>query len=263
MGAALLGVRFWEFLREGTYFQLREIRVAGDTRGEREELLARLDVRIGDNLLMMSKQDVRRRVEAHPWVRRARVGKHLPDVLSIEIEERTPVALLSNARESTLYGLDEEGCVLPQLPRTELAEKGFLVVTGVPPAISFPGNLIEFPTPEPVMVAVRAVRESRWLAGAVAEIHWDPEKGYLLYPRRGISQLILGKQRVRERVSLLDRACAFLTSEAIEAQYVDVRFEAQGAVFRSDSLSEAKWLAQVDREKTAPGRVAAALGGME
>lgn len=257
--AGFLGFRLYEFIREGTYFELREIRVSGDTRGERMQILECLNVRVGDNLLLLSKEQVRRHAEAHPWVRHARVGKQLPNTLWIEILERTPVALLNNDRDRILFGLDEEGYVLPPLPGEEIAAKQYPVVTGVPANRCFPGNLIEFPALEPVPAAVRALRETIWLKEAVSEIHWDPDMGYVLYPDSGSRRLIVGKERVRERMAILDQAWGFFRSEGIETRYVDARFESQGAVFHAETLSEQQWLAYVGNEKAMPGPVAAAL----
>lgn len=258
-GVGVLACGLFEFLREGSYFELREIEVRGHTRAKQMEILDCLDARPGDNLLAVNKEEVRQRVEAHPWVRRARVGKRLPDTLWIEVEERSPVALLNNAREQTLLGLDEDGYVLPQLPNAELSTARYPVVTGIPAAVSFPGNLIEFPSPEPVSVVVKAICRSPRLKDVVSEIHWDAKRGYVLYPQSGSRQLLLGKRHVARRVDMLDQAWGFLSEQAIETYYVDTRFEAQGVVFRAELLSESQWLGYLEEGKKAPSRVAAAL----
>jgi cell division septal protein FtsQ len=258
-GVGVFGFGLFKFLREGSYFQLSNIEITNQTRAKREEILGCLNVRMGDNLVFLNEQEVRRRVEAHPWVHHARVGKRLPDTLWIELEERSPVALLSNARDGSLYGLDAEGYVLPSLPIKELAENNFPVVTGIPAVMCFAGNLLEFPVPDSVTVVVTEVLRSPRLRESISEIHWDPRSGYVLYPRHGARQVFLGKKAIRERVSILEQAWAFLTAESIEASYVDARFPSQGVVFRAESLPESRWLAYLEREQKASRQVVAAV----
>jgi cell division protein FtsQ len=261
MLAAIGGFAYglFRFLVEGPYFEVREILVEGQVRAEEEAVIGCANVKPGENLLLLDKDEVRRAVEAHPWVRVARVVKRLPNTLQIEVEEREPAALVNNAHDGVLYGLDNEGYVLPPLPAEEVAESEFPVLTGVAPALSFPGNLLEYPVDAPAAEVVNAVREEPALAGRISEIHWDHGKGYMLYPYYGSQCLLIGKHRIRERVAMLGQAWRFLEWNEIATRYVDVRFESQGAVFLAEDLTDAEWMALLEEERNAPEQLASAV----
>ena len=55
-------------------------------------------------------------------------------------------------------------------------------------------------------------------------------------------------------------AAKVLRERGIETRYVDVRFESQGAVFAAEGLTDSEWLAYLNEETKASGRVAAAAG---
>jgi cell division protein FtsQ len=253
------GYGLFRFLVEGPYFEVREILVEGQVRAATEAVTACANVSPGENLLFLDKEEVRKDVEAHPWVRVARVVKRLPNTLLIEVEEREPAALVNNAHDGVLYGLDAEGYVLPPLSAEEVAKSEFPVVTGIAPALSFPGNLLEYPRQAPVSEVVNAVREEPALADNISEIHWDHGKGYMLYPYFGSQCLLVGKDRIRERVAMLGQTWAFLERNEIATRYVDVRFESQGAVFLAEDLTDAEWMALLEEERNTPERLASAV----
>src|SRR3546814_12245316 len=61
-------------------------------------------------ILAIDLEALQERVIALPWVRTARVERHLPDTLFIAITERRPLALWQ--RHRTLALVDEDGVVI-------------------------------------------------------------------------------------------------------------------------------------------------------
>ena len=61
------------------------------------------------NLWVLNIKDLKRSLEAHPWIKAVRVRKHFPSTLSVDITERVPAALLLS---DSLVLIDREGVEL-------------------------------------------------------------------------------------------------------------------------------------------------------
>jgi cell division septal protein FtsQ len=77
------------------------------------------------NLLLLDIEELRDRIEAHRWVKEARVRKVFPSTLKVEITEREPAAILKSG-ESYLM-IDREGVWLEQLAAREDANLPLLL----------------------------------------------------------------------------------------------------------------------------------------
>jgi hypothetical protein len=136
----LLGVRAYEYVMQSGYFHVREVVVdqtstrslmAPDApyrpRLTREEILTTAGIGAGTHLLEADLEAMTQKLEAHPWVRWARIEKDLPDVLIVHVVEHVPSAILAPHLESSggptaaetlpqLLLVDELGEVFAQYP---------------------------------------------------------------------------------------------------------------------------------------------------
>ena len=91
-----------------------------------QAVLAAIGVESGGSLLGFNPESARRLLENLDWVKRARLAKVYPNGLSIEIEERRPIALWQTDGE--FYPVDEEGVAIASLDPGRFSR--LLVVTG-------------------------------------------------------------------------------------------------------------------------------------
>lgn len=91
---------------------LRQLTFSGLSRIPEQELLKLTSLGFGQNLFSLDLKTVEAAVRAHPWVKSARVQRHLPHGLSVEVEERAPVAI---ALLGDLYLVDESGTPFKRL----------------------------------------------------------------------------------------------------------------------------------------------------
>jgi cell division protein FtsQ len=91
-------------------FELRALEVEGLRVLTGDEVLAASGLRIGDNIFSVDPQEVARRVETDPWVKKAFVRRRPPDRLVVELVERRRVAWI-NVGE--VLGVDASGVLLP------------------------------------------------------------------------------------------------------------------------------------------------------
>ncbi len=94
------------------YLYREQVTIEG-TRYTSEEMVYEQTELDGYHVLFVDPNSVVRRLEALPYVRRARVSVGLPATVHIRIEERVP--LLVWERADGLFWVDEEGVVLPVL----------------------------------------------------------------------------------------------------------------------------------------------------
>jgi cell division protein FtsQ len=112
-------------------FRVEDVEVAGRRETDPKALLAAAGIKRGDPILAFDPEAARKQIESLPWVSSATVERHLPDTVTIMIEERKPIALWQHNERISL--IDADGNNLgpvaiesaPQLP---------LVVGGDAPA---------------------------------------------------------------------------------------------------------------------------------
>jgi cell division septal protein FtsQ len=112
-GAA--GAGLWAFAASGGAIELgvQRILVEGNERLSDGEILELIEVDEKTNILTLDLEEVKRKLLRSAWVRDVELKRLLPATLTLQIVERTPVAV---AVLDDLYLLAEDGTILDQLP---------------------------------------------------------------------------------------------------------------------------------------------------
>jgi hypothetical protein len=93
---------------------VESVALVGARRAPTAELVAALGLAAGTPVLSVDAPELARRLEAHPWVARARVTLLRPGRVLVAVEEREPVAVALLGSPPTRFWLDAEG--VPFLP---------------------------------------------------------------------------------------------------------------------------------------------------
>jgi len=99
---AVLGLKMF-----GEQLRVDDILISGNSRLEREDVLASLKVKRGESLLNLHFSELRGRLKQNHWIKKVDLRKQYPDTLEVRIEEAEPRALLSH--EGQLYLVDGDG----------------------------------------------------------------------------------------------------------------------------------------------------------
>lgn len=112
--SALLGAGIWKALASGRTPELAvdRILVDGNERLSDGEILELVEIDETTNILTVGLDEVREKLLRSAWVRDVEVKRVLPATLTLQIVERTPVAV---ALLDELYLLAEDGTILDQL----------------------------------------------------------------------------------------------------------------------------------------------------
>jgi len=97
----------YRYLTNSPYFALKNLEISGNLRLTSREVLDIIGIRKGMNSLLVSIDDVERKIAANPWVEEASVKRSLPDGLSIRLTEKEPRFWVRYG--DTLYYADARG----------------------------------------------------------------------------------------------------------------------------------------------------------
>jgi cell division protein FtsQ len=162
-----------QFVLESPYFSVREIQVRGGEKFGGNEIVTLAGLKHGMNMWRIEPATIEKKVAKHPWVRRVLVRREFPRRVVIEIEERTPKAIVAMGK---LYYVDSDGVVFKEVGVGESVQ--FPLLTGLRPD--------ELGSRDP---AVRrkiqdAVRLSDLMAKdshTISEVHFEAADRVILY----------------------------------------------------------------------------------
>ncbi len=183
-------------LKQHERLTLQAVHVSGTHRVVEGDVLGRLNLPVGANLLELPLPDLQAQVEALPWVSSARVERDLrSQSLSVQVAERRPTMILGSGG---LHLVDESGVVFKALERGDPSDL---------PLLSAEEGQVE--------LAAAAALEALHALGSgdavrpedISELRWHAEDGLTLVTRAGLP-IRLGRQGYAARLSRLERAVA-------------------------------------------------------
>lgn len=117
---------FFKGLKGSDFFQITSIKIDGQRRTSKKNIMDLSGVDIHTNLLALNVNKVKAKVVAHDWIESAEIDRHWPNRLVITVKERTPVAIVS--LNSGLYYLDRKGVAFAKVLPPE--DMDYPVITG-------------------------------------------------------------------------------------------------------------------------------------
>ena len=228
-----LFIYFYNFLISRPYFEIKEISVRGLKELTEKDVLASAEIKPTQNLLAINTDAVIRRVTANQWVKNVYIGRELPNKLVLEVQERSPLALVKQG--SDFYLMDGEGFVFKKLGKGD--EVDLPVLTGFD---------TEDKTKSPLLLStlnlLKTVSGSSKYAylGTISEIHIDDVFGLSLISDKGL-YLKLGMGGFESKLKKLTLVLADLEQRGMKNGYLCI-----------DLSDESKVTVQ---RKKAPGRI--------
>ena len=226
-------------VRHSSFFQLSEVILQGTCLLDKEEILGFVRPLISRSVFALNLELMARTVETHPMVKRAVVRRMLPKSMVITIQERQPVALL--VVERRLYGIDEEGVLLP--PFKPSLQPNLPLFTGWKPG---PCKIGEPLKSEGISTAIGLLNTIKafdpLMVYEISEIRLDTPRNMVFYLVEDSIRVSIGKGNYQEKVAGLRAVLSELKhSNLAFVQYIDLRFEGQVVVGQKGArpLSEA------------------------
>lgn len=208
-----------QFVLESPYFSVREIQVRGAEKLGGNEIVTMAGLKHGMNIWRIEPATIEEKVAKHPWVRRVLVRREFPRRVVIEIEERTPKAIVAMGK---LYYIDSDGVVFKEVGAGESVQ--FPLLTGLRPD--------ELGNRDP---AVRrkiqdAVRLSDLMAKdshTISEVHFEAADRVTLYTTAYPLALRMGWGDWEDKVRRVDRVLKLWKGHEERLVTLDASFDGQ------------------------------------
>lgn len=215
VGAA--GAYAYSWLGRSRLFSVRVIDMNECSRVTRDEVMGTLKGVPQGNIWSLSKEEIGRRLETHPFIRTVAVRKVFPDKLVVRIGERTPVAMINL---DSLYYVDERGDVFKRL--TAYDAKDHPILTGFSRRDLRAGDPVTLRNLKKTIELLRHA-EAGVLRRNISEVHFDPLDGYTLVTRDDGLQVKIGTMEFGEAMRRIEEAMPKLASLGQSRGVVDLK----------------------------------------
>jgi cell division protein FtsQ len=125
---SLMFLYLYGYLQTSRYIKLEEVVVKGVDEGLQQEILELANLNYDQTLLAIHLDDLKKRLEEHPWLSAVEVEKRFPHTLIIRAEKQEPYALIAF---DGLYYVNRRGKAFKEVGLNEPID--FPVITGVSP----------------------------------------------------------------------------------------------------------------------------------
>jgi cell division protein FtsQ len=220
-------------VRSHPYFAVREVVVGVGRRLAASEVRALAGIAAGMSIWDVDLRAMEERLVRHPWIRTARVRRHLPHRVVIQVREERPLAIVATGGRALYYvGAhgrlfarvgDGDALDFPYL--TGLDEEDLVGETGFGPrAVRRALNLLRLVERRPAGL------------GTVSEVHLDRRRGLTLHPNRPAVPIELGWNDFETKLERLPVVLAHWAGRESEIVNVSLLFDDE-VVVRTRSVA--------------------------
>jgi cell division protein FtsQ len=211
------GAAVYSWLGRSAIFSVRVVDMNPCEHVSGDEISGILKGVAGGNIWSLSKEEIGRRLQSHPFVREVVVRKSFPDKLVVNIEEREPVAMINL---DALYYVDDQGTIFKRLTAYDAKDKPIL--TGFSRDDLAAKDTVTIRNLKKTIDLLRHA-ESGSLSRNISEVHFDAQDGYTLVTRDFGLQLKIGLMDFDEAMRRVEEAMPKLASLGKEKGVVDLK----------------------------------------
>jgi cell division protein FtsQ len=211
------------FVLSAEALTVTRIRVSGNVRLSRGEVLSLLDGLQGRNMVTLDLEGWRQRLLSSPWVADAAMRRTLPGVVDVFVSERQPMGI--GRIGSTLYLVDQGGDVIDEYG-PNYADLDLPIIDGLAAGTGGDDGLLIDAARAALAGRVLADLHSRpALARRVSQIDvTDPRDAVLIL--KGDTALVrVGEEQFAERLQAYLDLVPALRERVPDIDYVDLRFD--------------------------------------
>jgi cell division protein FtsQ len=176
-GIAVISLSFvflYYYLLSSPYMKLKQVDMEGVDRKIRQELIETCNLNSDLSLLELNLNELRDKMEAHPWIRSAKLIRRFPHTLIVQAEKESPSALV--LLEKLSY-MNRWGEIFTQVK--ELEDMDFPIITGV--SEKDPKALKEKLEMASLILKALEPEKGLWSSNRLSEIHVNRDGRLSIY----------------------------------------------------------------------------------
>lgn len=210
------------------YFNLQHVEVTGNRRLSRDEVIEASELERGINLLTVNLPNIAQKLKKHPWIRSASVYRQFPGRVMIEIEERTPRAILAAEK---LYYVDEHADPFTRLLPGDAMNYPLFTGIDAEQLQSGSAEVRELLRMGLTLLDLLERRSESINPHTVAEIRMSPHEGLIMVTASN-QEVVMGTTNFELKMDRYERLKRFLTGrgEWNNARIIDLDFEDRALV---------------------------------
>ena len=125
------------------------------------------------SLLAINLNEVKRRIEKHPWIRSVELGKRFPHTLVIRAKKERPYAVVFTDK---FYYMDQSGRLFKEVDPTDSVD--YPVITGIAPETGERADRLKLAAH---LLRILEVQKKPWSLEDISEIHLMDAENVALY----------------------------------------------------------------------------------
>jgi len=208
-----------DFIVDNRYFAVRQIEVHGGTKVGGDEIVAIAGLRRGMNIWNLDAAAIEKKIAKHPWVRRVLVRRDFPRRVVIDVEERTPKAIVGAGK---LYYIDADGVVFKEVDSGENIK--YPMLTGIYAKALLSGDRI---ARKRMREALRLADLMEQRAHTLSEIHFEAPDLVVVYPTQFPVAWRLGWGDWEAKIARLERLLGLWKGNEARLASLDMSFRDQ------------------------------------
>ena len=205
----------WPRLKKSSFFSFKESVVSATEHISEEELRALVRIPLGKNIFDIDLTTLEATMKKHPWIETAKVFRMLPNKIKFIVEEKKPVALLS---QDSLHFLDAGGKKIAPIRAGENTD--FLIVSGLKASQVESGALVL----QAYELAEEYQKNEFLKDFTLSEIHWDETLGFFLFTKQPSFEIRVGKDEYSKKFLRLQKVLKDLAHKSLAPRLVDLNY---------------------------------------
>ncbi|MFZ5634278.1 MAG: cell division protein FtsQ/DivIB [Bacillota bacterium] len=203
-------------LARSPVFEVREIRVAGNSSLTREKIISVSGINPGENIFKLDLKASAEKIRVIPAIKSVDLSRDLPSAVEIRVQERKPCALLPV--DSGFIQVDDEGVYLQ---KGDVAANQFPVVTGVKFTAPAPGEQIKS---EALSKALTVIKElPPGLLPQLSEVNVDGDQA-VAYTLDGIQCRLGAVTDLQQKGEVFMKVLNELKVKGKRIEYIDLSY---------------------------------------
>lgn len=203
-------------LARSSFFEVREIRVVGNSALDREKLVSVSGINPGQNIFKIDLKASASRLKEIPLVKSVVLSRKLPSAVEIRVEERKPRAILPV--EGGFIQVDDEGVCLQ---KGDIGSSQLPVVTGENFSAPAPGGRIKSEALDTALAVVRDLPAG--LLPMLSEVNVDGDQVFF-YTLDGVQCRLGTASDVPQKGEVLVKVLGELREKGKRIRYIDLSF---------------------------------------